>query len=70
MNLIDGQLSKPIRNQVIDPKRPSSLFYDETRREVEYFSGHRSQARNSPSENFWSPFDTGKQAVHPRADTP
>ena len=42
-----------------DPKRPSLSLNYKTRSQGEYFPGHRSQARSSPSKNFGAPKKQG-----------
>ena len=55
----DSHQSKPVEEQGRYPKRPSLLLNNKTRRKVEYFPGHCSQARRSPFENFRAPRNQG-----------
>ena len=48
----DGHQGKTVREQGRYPMRPSSSLNDETRRRVEEYPGHLSQAWSSPSDNF------------------
>ena len=59
MNRKNVRQSKTVRYQGEETKIPSLSLNNETRRLVEDFPGHQSQARSIPSKNFGSPIKQG-----------
>ena len=60
MNRKNVRQSKTVRYQGEETKIPSLSLNNETRRRVEDFPGHQSQARSIPSKNFGSPAAQGR----------
>ena len=54
-----GYQSNPVGERVEYPIKPFPVMIQKTRRQVEDFLGHCSQAQSSPSENYGAPRNHG-----------